>query len=75
MRFMRAFYHTPVHDFKPTIQKYRSSFPLYKPYSAWRLQMGTPPEFKLYMSFLLGCLVVNLLIHGGARLFVYLYNH
>ena len=26
-------------------------------------------------TFLLGCLVVNLLIHGGTRLFVYLYNH
>lgn len=25
-------------------------------------------------TFLLGCLVVNLLIHGGTRLFVYLYN-
>lgn len=26
-------------------------------------------------SFLLGCLVVNLVIHGLTRLFVYLYNH
>ena len=53
MRFMRVFYHTPVHDFKPTIQKYRSFFPLYKPYSAWRLQMGFPPEFKLYIELLM----------------------
>ena len=26
-------------------------------------------------AFLPGCLMANLLIHGGSRLFVYLYNH